>query len=227
MPFGVEPDLGGAEAAPGDLLSFIQFMNGATALGGPDADTLIFGSGMSATRGTGATANEVTVTATGGAGGGAETLLLDLDGLTSAAFDGVAFSDWDVVQRVASADAAWSAGAGAIVFTRTGTYKVTIVGKITDDSGSWAVNGETYYGSAVPVATWITRSGHSRKADNESVFISGGSGVIFTDEYFVNVTNIATVTVVPSLHGSNYFDSAQSASMSALVSVTRIGDAQV
>jgi hypothetical protein len=65
MPLDVQPDVGGAEATPGDMLSFIQFQLNGTDLGGPDVDTVNFRTGTgtagTVTRGTGETANVLTV----------------------------------------------------------------------------------------------------------------------------------------------------------------------
>lgn len=203
---------------------FIQFQNQGDDLGGPDADVLNFAEGLTATRGTGENENVVTVTAEGGGGGGAETLLLQLEANSPAAFDGAPFNDWTAYQRVASADAQWLGG--EIVFLRTGTYRITVVGRIYDSSSSWNTAGETYYGSTLPGAAGIARSGYSRKADAESIYLADAEQVAFTDEYYYNVHDIETITAVPALYGNNYFDSAQSASMEAMVAVTRIGDAQ-
>lgn len=88
MPFGVNPATGGAVPTPDDLFSFIQWMQGATALGGPDIDTVVLGDGITATRGSGDTANVLTLTAAGGGGGGVTAYTSQVQNGTGLAKDG-------------------------------------------------------------------------------------------------------------------------------------------
>lgn len=217
--FAMSPAQGFNPQTPDEFPDFIQFRDQGADLGGPDADVLDFGAGLQATRGTGENANVVSVVATGGSGGAA-TLMLSLQANTQAAFDGVVFNDWDATQEVASADAEWSAG--AIAFNRTGMYEVTIIGRVSTEGGPWGTLGETYYGSEITNARGLTKSGHSRKAESDSLFV-GPPSVVWTDKYFVNITDIETQTVTPSLHADRYVDENDPADMRAMVSVTRIG----
>jgi len=66
MTFGISPAGNFPPPASTDFPQFIQFQNGGEDLGGPDADTLNFSTGLTATRGTGESSNVVTVTAEGG-----------------------------------------------------------------------------------------------------------------------------------------------------------------
>ena len=223
MPFGVEPDLGGAEAAPGDLLSFIQFMNGATALGGPDADTLIFGTGLSATRGTGATANEVTVTAESGGGAESPTLVAELEANASAAFDGADFSNWTATTLASSTDAVCTPGTGVVTFTQNGLYEVKIVGKITAPA-PWPDIEETVYGSFVDAALFgFDRGSHSRTAGTAPSMGSNQRYVQWTDSFMVNITSFATETVTPAIYAAPYDSPGEVADMAAVISVKRLG----
>ncbi len=82
---------------------------------------------------------------------------------------------------------------------------------------------ETYYGTEVTNATGLTKSGHSRWAQGASIFV-GPASVTWTDKYFVNITDIETDTVVPSVYADKYTSETDAANMTAVVSVTRIGD---
>jgi len=65
MPLAISPvDPGGAETQPPGLLSFIQFLSQSVELGLPSANSLDFTTGLTATRGSGASANVVTVRVT-------------------------------------------------------------------------------------------------------------------------------------------------------------------
>lgn len=224
MPFEVTPDIGGAQETPEAFGSYIQFQKDGANLGTPTVSTVNLTTGITATRGTGESANVLTLAATGGAGGGAETLLLSLQGNTQGVFNGTSFNDWIATEQVASADASFVAG--EIVFTRTGYYAVEIVGRVATDGGPWSSDLETYYGSEVDNAVGLTKSGHSRWAQGASLFV-GPPSVTWTDKYFVNITDTGTQTVVPSLYADKYQDDTDPANMTAVVSVTRIGDALI
>jgi hypothetical protein len=68
--FGITPVSGFPLPQSEDFPQFIQFQENGEDLGAPDADTLNFANGVTATRGTGENANVVTVTAEGGGGAG-------------------------------------------------------------------------------------------------------------------------------------------------------------
>ncbi len=68
--FGITPVTGYPQPPSDDFPQFIQFQENGENLGAPDADTLNFGNGITATRGTGENSNIVSVTATGGGGSG-------------------------------------------------------------------------------------------------------------------------------------------------------------
>jgi hypothetical protein len=222
MPFEITAVIpGGAEPTPADLLSFIQFQNAGVDLGGPDANTLNLGTGLTATRGTGDNANVVTVTAEGGGGGsGVDTLLLRLQAQTQGDFNGTLFSNWTASAQVTSADASWVTN--HIAFTRTGMYAVTIVARVNTDGGQWEVTGETLYGTEVNLAQVLNRSLHSRKAEFESVY-AGPPEVVWTDKYWMNVTDLDAHIVTPKVYASRYQNNFDPANMSALVEVVRIG----
>lgn len=68
--FSITPVTGYPLPASDEFPQFIQFQENGEDLGGPDADTVNFANGVTATRGTGESANVITVTAEGGGGGG-------------------------------------------------------------------------------------------------------------------------------------------------------------
>jgi hypothetical protein len=83
MGFGMTPATNWPVPTPDDFPEFIQFQADGTNLGGPDADTVNFSTGLTATRGEGESANVVTVIADGGGVGGDWPwidVLLDHDG---------------------------------------------------------------------------------------------------------------------------------------------------
>lgn len=82
MAFSITPASGYPPTTPDEFPNFIQFQSGGSDLGGPDADVLNFGDGLSATRGVGENANKVTVQAIGG-GGAAEELLISASGIAT------------------------------------------------------------------------------------------------------------------------------------------------
>jgi len=137
--------------------NFIQFQNSGEDLGGPDADTLNFADGLTATRGTGENSNVVTVV---GSGGGGETVgLLTLtsppdpqSGDEIMKFDGVPYqSYWGYVVTIPSANWEWvdgrPDGESYLHFINAGIYRLLITCWI-DAEVEWP-NGDTTYGSMI------------------------------------------------------------------------------
>jgi len=76
--FGITPAAGFPPQASDEFPNYIQFQQDGTDLGAPNVDTVNFADGLTATRGTGESANVVTVVAqtnpsSGGGGGGGDT----------------------------------------------------------------------------------------------------------------------------------------------------------
>jgi hypothetical protein len=212
--------LGGSQPVPGSPPTFLQVQSNGTNLGGADVSKLNFSTGTTATRGTGENADTVTVTAEGEGGSGVDTLLLRLQAQTQGDFNGTLFSNWTASAQVTSADASWVTN--HIAFTRTGMYAVTIVARVNTDGGQWEVTGETLYGTEVNLAQVLNRSLHSRKAEFESVY-AGPPEVVWTDKYWMNVTDLDAHIVTPKVYASRYQNNFDPANMSALVEVVRIG----
>lgn len=120
--FSVSPAQGFNPPTDEGFPQFIQFQADGANLGGPDADTLNFGSGLTATRGTGEHENEVTVTADGG--GATEAVLAFF--LSGSGAYGTTIDTWAHTAGVASADASWNSGANRIEFARTGIYEILV-----------------------------------------------------------------------------------------------------
>ena len=126
--------------------NFIQFQASGENLGGADADTLNFSTGLTATRGVGENSDVVTLTAVGGASYGVIRLIRPPDpppGL----FDQVPFAaDWQPTTLVENAG--WSFADGALTFAQTGIYRILATCSIQANGNVWPV-GVTYYGSII------------------------------------------------------------------------------
>lgn len=75
--FGITPVTGYPLPPSDDFPQFIQFQNSGADLGAPDADTLNFATGATATRGTGENANVITVAVESTAGGTVTSVALE------------------------------------------------------------------------------------------------------------------------------------------------------
>lgn len=229
MPFGVNPNEGGAEATPEDFGTYIQFQQDGTDLGLPNIRTVDFSTGVTATRGTGANANKLTVTAAGGEGGSeAPTLVLNLQqGVATPSFAGSDYTAWDGTERVASADAEWVPGVeggGEIIFARTGLYEVFVHAYIEAADGSWpTANDETLYGSHVSGAENIDRSVHARRSDLPGLG-NAPPRAVFMDRYLFNVSDIEVDALTPALYARAYSNNTDECGMLATVTVKRISD---
>lgn len=131
---------------------FIQFQEDGTDLGLPDADTLNFANGLTATRGTGENSNVVTVT--GGASGGSSASLIQLTSPGDAPVEESMFFDgnnyiryWNSLVVIESADWTWldESGDTRLLFNTAGIYRITTTSFI-DASGEWP-DGDSTFGS--------------------------------------------------------------------------------
>lgn len=136
--------------AQDDFPNFIQFQNAGTDLGTPDADTLNFSTGLTATRGVGEFSNVVTVTAAGAAGASVGVIDLTSD-VEDGSFDGVPFpSLWTAAVLVANDSWSFDETTLTLTITETGIYRVIATCSITGqiEGFSWPA-GESNYGSTI------------------------------------------------------------------------------
>lgn len=214
---------GGAGPVPGVPPNFIQIQADGTNLGLPSVDTLDFGAGLTATRGTGLNADKVTVVAVGGgAGGESDTMVVGLSGAVSGAFDGSNFENWDTASVYGvSADAEWSDADQQIRFITAGLYEVQVQGYVSPDSGIWpsADQETTTFGSNI-AAIGQSTSTHFRYSVG-GVGDSGPQYAVFNDRF---VLNASADTLRPfSLYANRYL-STDDATFRAVLSVKRIGN---
>lgn len=129
--FSIAPAQGFARPPGQGFPNYMQIQNQGVNLGLPNVDTLNFGSGLTATRGTGENANTVTVT---GEGGGPQTLLVNAE-IEGFAGSGVSYSMQTVL--VESADTEWDPTIHQINFITSGFYRIIVSVQVAPLSGSW------------------------------------------------------------------------------------------
>lgn len=201
----------------------LQFQNDGVDLGLPTADTLNFGAGTTATRGTGENANVVTVVAEGGGGGSeTDTLAVNLYGTTPGIFDGSTFNTWEPVDPPIqeSADVGWDNDAGQLLFVTPGLYEIEIQGRVQADTGTWPnTAGSSVYGTHLSGTYGQNTSTHFLNGAPAAVGGGGTGSVVFNDRFVMRAT--AAMNYPIALYASNYLSSA-AAVFSALVTVKRL-----
>lgn len=224
MPFGVNPETGGAQEAPEAFGTYIQFQQNGANLGAATVHTVNLTSGITASRGTGENAGVLTLSAAGGGGSAEPSLVLLLESLANTTFAGADFSNWDGTERVASADAEWNSGAQEVVFNRTGVYEVRVLGEVVAVDGSWPAGGqEAIYGAYVPSAVDIDRTAYSRGPASLPGLANNPGFMRWTDSFLFNVSDIEEDSFPVCLYARGYSDT-QACSMRAQVTVRRIAD---
>lgn len=151
MPFSITPlsDIPPPNAE--EFPQFIQFQSAGTDLGLPDADTLNFSTGMTATRGVGENSNVVTVTADGGSGG-SSVGVIELTSVTDpcGVFGGEPFPEtWNASISVPNENWEFDSETKLLMFLQTGVYRVIATCVITGrgaEGFEWPT-GEVNYGS--------------------------------------------------------------------------------
>lgn len=129
--FSISPASASTPPTSAGFPNYMQIQAGGEDLGTPTVDTLNFGSGLTATRGTGENANRVTVT---GEGGGPQTLMLSA---SVAGFAGQGFQYVSQNVLVESSDAYWNAEEGRIYFETSGFYRIIVSVQVAALSGAW------------------------------------------------------------------------------------------
>lgn len=201
---------------------FMQIQASGVDLGTPTVDTLNFGSGTTATRGTGENANTVTVTAEGGGGTSVPELVVQLTPNVGNQTNREFFNDWtaNVIQE---SSAVTYAPATGLTFVQAGIYEVVITGKVefTDSFGNFP--GPTMQYGARVVGALMPVSQHSAKGDGEWSIASDEKFVQWTDRFLV--TADAAQEFAVSVYSDVYLDQGFDVSTSATLTVRRLGDA--
>lgn len=195
--------------------NFIQFQQGGENLGGPDADTLNFGAGLTATRGVGENSNVVTVV-----GGGSASVAVGVIDLVNSAEDGL-FDDtpfpssWDVSVPLGNDAYSFEDQSTTLTFAESGVYRVTATCALTAQIEGFAwPSGESHYGSVVGDSS----SQHYRSSTEVDY---QAREAIWTDQHVVQVET-APMEVTVQLYAGSSGDSVGRCSMTLVVE--RLGD---
>ncbi len=204
------------ESAVGtDFPNFIQFQQDGTDLGLPDADTVNFSTGLTATRGTGESANVLTLV-----GGASPALVVQLFANTQGVFDGTYFSDWTGAPATASTDASWSDTEKGVVFANAGVYKFQIMGQVDLGGAEWP-GAPTWVGSHIPEELSNIQS--TVYARHDVAQTPEATLMAWSDEFAVNVA--AAAVVVPKLYALITAIDTTPINFKARITVQRLGDA--
>lgn len=216
--FSVLPDNDGGNPpeSPDRIPQFLQFRQDDTDLGGPDADTLIFSTGLTATRGVGDHANEVTVESDGG-GGATPTLVGSLTGSGTGQFNRAMFSSWSASTVLQSADVSMD-GSGELTFNREGIYRVVVRGRVAAPSNAWPAE-LTNVGAQVDGDN--RESQHARSQLGTWALRTGKEFLDFTDEFILEALVGDQNDIY--LYGDSYNYGTTVATFSATVQVTWLG----
>lgn len=227
MTFGVTPVTNFPPPTPDTFPAGIQWQLDGVDVGDRTIDTVSFVSGDALDMAVDE-ADSARLIITIPAGGAAvPNLVLSLESAGgSMAFDNVDFSDWTATVAQASDDAEWDAGAQNIKFNTAGLYRVTIIARISPDSGSWPndqADGSTVtkFGTTVTSAIGSrVRSLHERSASFGPEQESSPGSTQWTDEYIVEAA-VDDVTV-PAVYGMHYNGELMGAIFTATVVVTKL-----
>lgn len=198
-----------------DFPDFIQFQAAGTDLGLPDADTLNFSTGMTATRGTGENSNVVTVTASGG---GASFGVIELTNTPEAlmAFNGALFNNWQDELVITNDD--WVLESQSILrFLATGIYRIIATCMVEAGGGAWPA-GTSLYGSQVGTSAATQSRYH---ADYDTAELT--TVMRWTDQHVVSVAAINTTFECSLFAQAATTDYAVAAFAMTLV-IERLGD---
>lgn len=195
--FSISPAQGFARPDDEGFPNYIQFQAAGSNLGLPNADTLNFGSGLTATRGTGENANVVTVTAEGGGGGAQSSAIFRLSG--GMATPNVVV-EWDAPQEIVSLDGV-SMTATAITVT-PGVYAVTMQVQLSLDQ-ALPSNQLFYMGSSINQAGYseyaIPNDQYPAFSDTFFAVVTEGSASLDFVVYFVNESGETQVLIDASM----------------------------
>lgn len=223
MGFGMTPATGWPVPTPDDFPEFIQFQADGTNLGGPDADTVNFSTGLTATRGEGENANVVTVTASGGSGGAA-TAVFSIAGATTGTFNSARFSDWSPATPVlANAIATWDDIGQALNLAAAGTYAVKMECKVSSTSGGGSTSfprDDILYGAETDSS--VIASATQLGFNSSALGLNGSDYVQWVEDFTVQTTDANTL-VQPRIYCKCYnSNDGKDSNFSAIVTVTKL-----
>lgn len=212
--------------------NFIQFQQDGVNLGGPDADTVDFGTGLTATRGTGENENRVTVVAESSPSSSTPLLVARLDPLSNGNLGTYAyapFTDWSgTVLASTTSNISWDQETQSVLLTEAGVYSVDFQAHLTDNDRQVFdfsdMAGNVIYGTEVSEAVSITLSEHYT-GENQGTSSLPTNTVAWADRYIVVVVDEdLPLSFQPKVYGGQYHAGppGDSITCSAVVTVTKV-----
>jgi hypothetical protein len=212
----------------GEFPENIQWQQDGVNLGDRAVDTVNLTGSLVGSRGTGETANVLTLAdgsnPSAAPGSSVPILVVSLVGATAGEFANADFSDWTGTVLATSTQASWNEATSQIEIDETGLYRIDIASRVTATGGSWPTGNEDWslFGSTVAEALVLTRSRHARFAPG-----GGDAGVDpamqWTDSFVVNATGLPQA-ITPALYALKYDGAGVGCTFDALVFVIRISD---
>lgn len=215
---------GGAEFTPTDVPTFMQIQANGVNLGEPTVSTLNFAAGLTATRGTGGSANKVDVSAAGGGGGGAAVAVFSIAGASTSTFSSAKFGDWSPATVVlANAIATWDDANKAMDIAAAGVYAVKMECKVkaTQSGGSTSFpRDDILYGGEVDSS--VIASETKLGFNSSALGLSGADYVQWVEDFTVKTTDPNTL-VQPRIYCKCYnSNDGKDSNFSAVVTLTKL-----
>lgn len=223
--FSITPVTNMPAQTAGEFPQYLQFQADGANLGGRDADTLNFGSGLTATRGVGVNANVVSVTAAGD-GGGNPSAVFQLAGATTGTFNGTRFDDWSPATPVLAASyVAWDDAEQGLRFSDGGIYAVTIECNVAAKSSGSSTSfprDDILYGSQMPEAVGNDQT--QLGFNSSALGLDARSFIQWTDSYTISVdTGEGPALVQPRIYCKCYnSNDGKDSDFSAVVTITKL-----
>lgn len=222
MGFGMTPATGWPVPTPDDFPTFIQFQEDGVNLGGPDADTVNFSTGLVATRGEGENASIITVTAD--SSGGVETAIFSIAGATTGTFNSAKFSDWSPATTVlANAIATWDDAGKALNIAAAGCYAVKVECKVSSTVGGGSSSfprDDILYGAEVDHS--VVNSATQLGFNSSALGLDARTYIQWVEDFTVQTTD-ADTSVQPRIYCKCYnSNDGKDSTFSAIVTVTKL-----
>lgn len=222
MGFGMTPATNWPVPTPDDFPTFIQFQSAGVDLGGPDADTVNFSTGLTATRGEGESANIITVVSS--EGGGGATAVFSLEGASVGSFNAAKFGDWSPATVVLANDiATWDDAGKALKIAAAGTYAVKVECKVSSTVGGGSSSfprDDIIYGGEVDHA--VISSATQLGFNSSALGLDSRTYVQWVEDFTVQ-TSASDVLVQPRIYCKCYnSNDGKDSSFSAVVTVTKL-----